>query len=474
MMKAILFCPVRNNAEMKRYFPDYPVYLLPFANKPAIEFELDFCFLSGIRDVMIVSDDESEILRTQYRSGETLGLNIRCEGMGVSQSLKQVIQQKKAFCRDCDLLVFSGLFLPEYDKRKPHELSIGAEEMAGRSYGSAAWYLIGRDRLNDLPDDWNGFHDTGPVNGFAVPDIRDYYRHNMRLAGSDIEKYNLPGFSEGKNSFVGRDVRISGSARVKPPVILGNRIEFGRGAHAGPNIIVGDNCIIDKGATIRNSIILGNTYIGPNLEIDGKICIGNRLIDPESGGLTDVVKESVLSEIEVREYDRCPLHQRVLACLLFLLQTLPYVLLRPFLEFHSTLVECMMGKGGRRTMALHGYVLPSDSAAGKLFRMLTLNKYHLLPYAAAGKVRLVGNRLLEANDRNEAFVKDLPGYAPGIFSYSEYLGHENEPYQFELDEQYYAYAMNCWFNIRILTGILRRNLRSDICPLQQQQRGVLE
>ena len=32
----------------------------------------------------------------------------------------------------------------------------------------------------------------------------------MRLVGSDIEKYNLPGFIEGKNSFVGRDVQISG------------------------------------------------------------------------------------------------------------------------------------------------------------------------------------------------------------------------------------------------------------------------
>ena len=472
MMKAILFCPVRDNAELKRYFPDYPVYLLPFANKPAIEFELDFCILSGIRDVMIVSDDESEILREQYRSGESLGLIIRCEGIGPSRTLKQVIQQKKAFCRDCDILVFSGLFLPEYDKRNPQELSIRPDGIAGCAYGAAAWYLIGRDRLNDLPDDWSGFRDNGPVNGFAVPGIRDYYRHNMRLAGSDIEKYNLPGFSEGKNSFVGRDVRISGSARVRPPVILGNGIEFGRGVHAGPNIIVGDNCVIDNGATVRNSIILGNTYVGPNLEVEGKICSGNRMIDPESGIRTDVANESVLSEIEVREYDRCPLHQRMLACLLFFLQTLPYVLLRPFLEFHSTLVECMTGKGGRRTMPLHGYVLPPNSAAGKLFRRLTLNKYHLLPYAAAGKVRLVGNCLLEANERNEAFVRDLPGYAPGIFSYSEYLGHENVPYQFELDEQYYAYAMNCWFNIRVLAGILRRNLRSDVRPLQQ--RGVLE
>ena len=29
-----------------------------------------------------------------------------------------LIRQNTAFCRGCDLLVFSGLFLPEYDKRQ--------------------------------------------------------------------------------------------------------------------------------------------------------------------------------------------------------------------------------------------------------------------------------------------------------------------------------------------------------------------
>jgi len=472
MIKALLYCPVQGNSELKRYFPDYPLYLLPFANKPAIEYELDYCFLSGIKDVRIVSDDESDILRTQYRSGETLGMNISCEGTGMSLSLKRIIQQNIAFFRGCDLLVFSGLFLPEYDKRNPHELSIGPEEMKGCAGGATAWYLIGRDMLDKLPDDWSGFHDDAPVSGASVPGIRDYYRHNMRLAGSDIENYNLPGFSEGKNSFVGRDVRIPGSARVRPPVILGNGIQFGRGVHAGPNIIVGDDCVIDNGTVIRNAIVLGNTYIGRNLEIDGKICCGNHLIDPESGISIVVSNESVLSEMEPDEYAKCPFHQRILACLLLFLQTLPYILLRPLLEFHSALVNCRMGNGWTRTMSLNGYVLPRESRAGKLFRKLTLNKYHLLLYAAAGKMRLVGNFLLEANEHNDGFIRSLPGYAPGIFSYTEYLGHENEPYQLELDEQYYAYAMNCWFNIKILTGILWRNLRSDGCPLHQ--RGVIK
>ena len=473
-MKALLFCLSQGNDWLKRYFPNHPVYLLPFANKPAIEYILDYCFLSGIRDVRIVSDEESEVLRAQYRNGEMLSMNISFGSVSSTCSFKRIIQQNKAYCRGCDLLVFSGLFLPEYDKRNPHELSIGEMEMKGCAYGNGntGWYLIGRGRLDDLPSDWTGFHDEAPIAGSPVQDIRDYYRHNMRLAGSDIEKFNLPGFSEGKNSFVGRNVRIPRSARVRPPVILGNGIRFGRSINAGPNIIVGDNCIVDNGTTIRNSIVLGNTYIGRNLEIDGRICSRDSVIDPETGTRISIANRSVVSEMEPDEYEKCPLHQKLLALFLLLFQTIPYALLKPFLELHVTLVECLTERGKKRTMALNGYALPRESFAGKLFHRLTLTKYHLLPYAAVGKIRLIGNCLLEATLHNEQFIRDLPGYAPGVFSYSEYLGHEHEPYQMELDEQYYAYAMNCWFNIKILTGILRRNLVWGDRSLQQ--RGAME
>lgn len=469
-MKALLFCPSRGNSWLKRYFPNHPVYLLPFANKPAIEFALDYCFLSGIREVRIISDEESAALRAQYRNGVMQGMDISYGGAFHAHSLKRAVQQNKAFCKGSDVLVISGIFLPEYDKRAPRELSIGADEMKGCVYGSdsTAWYLIGRDRLDNLPDDWSVFRDEAPVSGAPVLDIRDYYLHNMRLAGSDSEKYNLPGFSEGKNSFVGRNVRIPGSARVKPPVILGNGIQFGRGVFAGPNIVIGDNCMIDNGTTVRNSVVLGNTYIGCNLEISGKICCGNRIIDPESGVSLAITNEATVSEVEPDEYGRCPFHQRIMAMLLLVFQTLPFVLLRPFLEFHATLAECLTAPGRKRTMPLHAYVLPRESVAGRLFRRLTLNKYYLLPYAAAGKMRLVGNCLLEATEHNEQFIRDLPGYAPGVFSYSEYLGHENEPYQMELDEQFYVHAMNCWFNLKILTGILRRNLRMANCFLQRK------
>ena len=473
-MKALLLCPVRGNTWLRKFFPEHPVYLLPFANKPAIEFALDYCFLSGIREVRILSDEDSSVLRARFRGGEMQGLDISYGGTSPSYTLPDVLRRNMSFCRGSDVLVISGLFLPQYDKREPRELSIGANEVKGRVYGDGvtAWHLIGRDRLDDLPDDWSELHDAGPVRGTPVPGIREYYLHNVRLMDSDVEKYNLPGFSEGKNCFVGRNVRIAGSARVRPPVILGNGIRFGRGVHAGPGIIVGDNCVIDNGMTLLNSVVLGNTYIGRNLEIDGKICCGSRIIDPETGTVLDTPNRTIVSEVERPESHCCPAYQQFIAMLLFFLQSVPYILLRPFLELHDSLAECILSGGRRTSFRLHRYALPSGSIAGRLFRMFTLDKYHMLPQAVAGKLRLVGNALLEANERNEAAVRELPGYAPGVFSYGEYLGHGDGPVQLEFDEQYYGYAMNCWFNIKILTGILLRNLKTTGGALQQ--RGAME
>jgi len=472
MLKALLFCPVRGNTWMKRYFRDYPIYLLPFANKPAIEFAFDYCFLCGIRDVRIVTDDDCLPLRSRYRDGQRHALNLSYAGTPPETPLQEVIARNMAFCGGSDLLVFSGLFLPDYDKRADISLEIAPDEVKGCSSGTTAWYLVGRDRLENLPCDQDSFRDSGPVAGSPVNDVGDYFKLNMLLCGGDVERYNLPGFSEGRNSFVGRDVTIASSARVKPPVILGNNILFGRGTFAGPGVVVGDNCIVDDGTVIRHSVVLGNTFIGRNLEIDGKICFGSRIIDPATRIVLDTPNSRIASEVEPPETSGCPAYQKFIAMLLFFLQSIPYILLRPFLELHDSLAECILAGGRRKAFRLHRYVLPAGSPAGRLFRMFTLDKYHMLPQAVAGKLRLVGNALLEANERNETVVRELPGYAPGVFSYGEYLGHGDEPPQLEFDEQYYDYAMNCWFNIKILTGILLRNLKTTGGALQQ--RGAME
>ena len=96
MMKALLFCPVRGNTWLKQYFPNYPVYLLPFANKPAIEFALDYCFLKGIRDVRIISDEESDVLHARFRRDGLPGMNVSFGG--VQKKLKKYLQSVIKIC----------------------------------------------------------------------------------------------------------------------------------------------------------------------------------------------------------------------------------------------------------------------------------------------------------------------------------------------------------------------------------------
>ena len=109
MMKALLFCPVHGNEWVKQYFRNHPVYLLPFANKPAVEFALDYCFLSGIRDVRIISDEESDVLRMQFRRGEMLAMNLSYGGMPRIQS-KSTLPPSSSETSPTSLKVRTGSF----------------------------------------------------------------------------------------------------------------------------------------------------------------------------------------------------------------------------------------------------------------------------------------------------------------------------------------------------------------------------
>ena len=74
-----------------------------------------------------------------------------------------------------------------------------------------------------------------------------------------------------------------------------------------------------------------------------------------------------------------------------------------------------------------------------------------------GRLRLVGSFILEATEENGVMLQQFPDYAPGIFSYSEYLGSEKDLFQREIDELYYMYHACFKLNLKIIFGIWCRN-----------------
>jgi hypothetical protein len=138
--------------------------------------------------------------------------------------------------------------------------------------------------------------------------------------------------------------------------------------------------------------------------------------------------------------------------------SIPFVMIRPFLKIRAVEVDCYMDQQRKKKLKLRLYICPPESLACRYFLKLSLDRYHLLPLVVNRTLRLVGSYILEANEENAEVLKQFPDYAPGIFSYSEYLEHDRNPEQRAIDEQYYMYHATFWSNFRILKSILLRNL----------------
>jgi hypothetical protein len=93
---------------------------------------------------------------------------------------------------------------------------------------------------------------------------------------------------------VARKARVHPSARVVPPVCLGEDCEVAADAKVGPYVTVGAGCVIDRGTSVTNTVIVPGTYVGEDLELH------NAFVSPQ--GLF-----RALPGEELRHEENCPI-----------------------------------------------------------------------------------------------------------------------------------------------------------------------
>ena len=67
--------------------------------------------------------------------------------------------------------------------------------------------------------------------------------------------------------------RISESAQIEPPAIIGNNSEIRHGAYLRGNVIVGENCVIGNSSEIKNAILLDRVQV-PHYNYVGDSMLG--------------------------------------------------------------------------------------------------------------------------------------------------------------------------------------------------------
>jgi lipopolysaccharide/colanic/teichoic acid biosynthesis glycosyltransferase len=74
-------------------------------------------------------------------------------------------------------------------------------------------------------------------------------------------------------------VALHPTARLIPPLYIGENSRIGRGAQIGPFAVIGQNCIINEHTILINSMVAAGTYVGEGLELDSAIVYRNRLLN---------------------------------------------------------------------------------------------------------------------------------------------------------------------------------------------------
>ena len=286
-MDNVLFVPsVRESEWVKETVPGLGPAELPVAGRRIIDYMLEGARRFDILMVEILDWDYSaktaasfiELTQTGYPVFYAKGEGARPKGLssieGLSSPLTQTISD--------DLVVVWGLCLPGDGSSPPVPEPVSQEEADSTPPGvyrrkGGKWMRIASGgTVVDGPKAWLEAN-------FSI-------LHNPGM-------YTLPGYSAEKDVYLGRNVVLERGTEVAAPALLQDNCWCARNVTLSGDTVIGSGSFISEGATLKRTVVCDDTYVGEGLDLENKIVIGNRIVDPETGAWVDVEEQGVARRI---------------------------------------------------------------------------------------------------------------------------------------------------------------------------------
>jgi NDP-sugar pyrophosphorylase family protein len=314
-----------------------PTPLLPIAGQPVMALVVEQLVRAGITDHLICLHDRSGAIEAFFGDGLRWGAKPtylpQIEPLGSAGSLRWAASQIRETCvvLPADVLVDIDLQSAlAFHQAQQSELTIVVAHQyldnpasrvridpSGRvlalsefaSLGIVGIFLIEPSLIADLPHGraadlvgdmlpkWlqagrrvYSFILEGSWNPLASPaDYLAAQRQALDTASADeIARGRIAGRQIGEGVWVGRNHAIHPSAKIIPPVVIGNNCQIGRDVELGPYAVIGDGCILRNGCTVANSSILPHTYVGQLVSIEGRVVDAATIVDAASGERVEI------------------------------------------------------------------------------------------------------------------------------------------------------------------------------------------
>ena len=246
-MKAIII-PYSDQSKCEwvgEFFPGRSIAALPVCGKPILEYQLDECARKGVTEVLVLDWGYDVALANRLGDGARWGLKLTYTGSS----------------------------------------AVGAcESEIGRHAG-----FVGQSDVS--------FVRENSVGGRLIDSLETYFEANFDVLRNPGDLV-LPGYSAEAGVYAGMNVVIKPSVEIAAPVAMGDNVHLERGVRISDGVVLGEGVVVSRQTRISRSVIFDGTYLGPNMEVAGKIVVGRRVIDPASGAFVDLVDAGLSSDLE--------------------------------------------------------------------------------------------------------------------------------------------------------------------------------
>lgn len=163
------------------------------------------------------------------------------------------------------------------------------------------WAVLTGGEIDGLPEDLDeaGFEesilsraaDRGRIveigRPLALRTYSDLIETHRRVLSGEFDDIDSAAWEADRGIWLSRNLSIHPTARLIPPVYIGENCRIAIGAQVGPGAFLGNNCMLDARCQVVNTVIAPGSYVGEALELDRVIVDRNRLINTRLGA--DVV-----------------------------------------------------------------------------------------------------------------------------------------------------------------------------------------
>ncbi len=457
-MKCLINCSAASADWVREYFPQTHPYMLKIANKPLLEFYIDFCSLLGVRHVRLIMEEPDVSIDRYFMGGEKWDIDISYGFTRSCDDLDDIISKNRNFIGESSLMIISDYVFLRYDKEVNYESTIRRAtswQMVGENDGGLR-YIQAADMDKKIADLELEQYKTGRVDLVKIDSIKKYYHINMILLYETATNYILPCYNNEEGFFIGHNVSIDRHCMIKKPTMLGDNIQLEDFSSVGPGAIIGSNVMICSGTTVENSIIYEYSYLGEHLEFRNKIVHKNKVINPLTGDSVELVDDFLLSEVNTDflsngvKLMRC----RIFALCLYLLM-LPFYWAGRFLCGVKKHYRSCYSDRLKQVIVLPYFSIARNGMRQRLFFKFSLDKVPLLGKVIIGKLHLIGNSPCPEDESLQNTLLELPWYRPAVFSYSEMLGHGDfHDFEHVIHELFYCHHETPWLNLKIIVKSL--------------------